>query len=156
MYPQLPYSPDMHPARHIGAALRPQGAEAMSSYKVDPCGGYPYFCTCTLMGWRPVFVDRAYRNIVIESLRYCRDHKGIEVNAYVVMLTHLHLILRPLEGVDLAGVMRDFKRHTAKLIFEQLQSDRKGALVRYFRQAAELTKQKSAFKIWQMQFCGKT
>jgi len=141
-----PFSSDMCPAEC------PQGALAMSSYKVNPRGGFPYFCTCTIMGWQPVFVDVPYRKIIMDSLCYCRQHKGIEINAYVIMLTHVHLILRPLPGVDLAGVMRDTKRYTAKRIFEQLEEDRRGWLVRYFRRAPQLTKQKSAYKVWQDEY----
>ena len=40
---------------------------------------------------------------------YCQDNKGLELNGYVFMLNHIHLIVT---SPDMAGFLRDFKRFT--------------------------------------------
>jgi len=45
-----------------------------------------------------------------ESLHYCQEHKGLELNGYFFMLNHIYFIaLSP----DMAGFLRDFKRFTS-------------------------------------------
>jgi putative transposase len=43
--------------------------------------------------WLPVFVPRASCQIVTESLSFCHRAKELRVNAYVIMPTHLHMIV---------------------------------------------------------------
>jgi len=42
-----------------------------------------------------------------EPLRYCQEKKELELNSYVFMLNHIHLIATSL---DMAGFLRDFKQ----------------------------------------------
>jgi REP element-mobilizing transposase RayT len=76
--------------------------------------GYPYFVTCTIVKWLPIFVEPRICDIIIDSLRHCREARGLKIHCYVIMPTHLHLILSTLG--DLSGILRDFKRHTSKEI----------------------------------------
>jgi REP element-mobilizing transposase RayT len=124
----------------------------MGRYKVDPEGGTPYFCTCTIMGWLAVFNAPPYFQIIIDSLNYCRQHKGILLNGYVIMPNHLHLILLPLQGIDLSGVMRDFKRYTSRAITKQLQADKHVSFLRFFERAAAAAGGKSDYKVWREEF----
>ena len=45
-----------------------------------------------------------------DSLHYCQDNKGLELNGYVFMLNHIHLIVT---SPDVAEFLRDFKRFTS-------------------------------------------
>jgi hypothetical protein len=45
-----------------------------------------------------------------DSIRYCQDNKGLELNAYVFMLNPVHLIVTL---PNMAGFLRDFKRFIA-------------------------------------------
>ena len=51
-----------------------------------------YFITTTVIDWMDVFTRPAYKHIVIDSLRYCQEHKGLQIYAWVLMTNHLHLI----------------------------------------------------------------
>ena len=69
-----------------------------------------YYLTLTIQRWYYLF-DRHNRwQILAESLRYCQEHKGLELNGYVFMLNHIHLIVT---SPDMAGFLRDFKRFTS-------------------------------------------
>jgi putative transposase len=56
-------------------------------------GAALYFLTFTIVYWLPVFVAAEPCLIITESLNYCHQHKGLRINAFVIMPTHLHLIL---------------------------------------------------------------
>ena len=76
-----------------------------------------YFVTFTVHQWVDVFTRNQYADILLESLRYCQENKGLKIYAWVVMSNHCHLIIRT-EGTRLTVVIRDFKKYTAKKIIE--------------------------------------
>jgi hypothetical protein len=39
----------------------------------------PYFVTSTVVAWLPIFTTAARCDILVESLTYCREHKGLLV-----------------------------------------------------------------------------
>ena len=68
-----------------------------------------YYLTLTVQRWYTL-LDRYNRwQIMSDSIRYCQDNKGLELNGYVFMLNHIHLIVT---SPDMAGFLRDFKRFT--------------------------------------------
>ena len=52
-----------------------------------------YYLTYSVVEWLPVFVSQSSCQIVTESLTFCHGAKQLRVNAYVIMPTHLHLIV---------------------------------------------------------------
>jgi len=46
-----------------------------------------YFVTCTIAGWKPIFTDPAYAEIVLQSLAWLRRQGYIQLFAFVVMPT---------------------------------------------------------------------
>jgi REP element-mobilizing transposase RayT len=76
-----------------------------------------YFLTFQVVGWVDIFTRKVYRDIIIGSLAYCQQHKGLEVYAYVIMSNHIHLLVRSTQN-DLSGFIRDFKHYTSRQILE--------------------------------------
>ncbi len=74
-----------------------------------------YYLTLQIVHWVDIFSRKIYRDIVIDSLKYCKKEKGLEIYAYVIMSNHIHLLARGGKG-NLSGILRDFKRHTSKRI----------------------------------------
>ena len=68
------------------------------SYRIVSSEGYAYFVTCTVVEHLPIFLHAAYRQIVLDSLAYLREHKHTQLNAFVIMSTHLHAVLWPQNG----------------------------------------------------------
>ena len=114
--------------------------------------GTLYFCTLTVVGWADVFTRKRNAEVIIESLAYCQKEKGLELFAYVLMPSHLHLIGRVQEG-RLSDVLRVFKSFTAKRLLELIANEsgesRREWLMRLFREAAEGTNQNKALMFWQ-------
>ena len=74
-----------------------------------------HYITLQVVYWIDIFTRKTYRDIVIESLRYCQKEKGLEVYVYVIMSNHVHLGLKS-EAHNLSDVLRDFKKYTSKKI----------------------------------------
>lgn len=57
-----------------------------------------HFLTFSIMGWIDVFSRQRYRDIILESFRFCREKKNLQIGAYVPiaigMTNHLHTIWR--------------------------------------------------------------
>ena len=112
-----------------------------------------YFVTTTVVDWVDIFTRPKYKHIVIDSLAYCQQHKGLKVYAWVLMSNHLHMIIS-VEGQQTVGdVMRDFKKHTSKQVLRKLQSDlqesRREWMLDRFSFAAGNDTKATNYKLWQ-------
>ncbi len=90
-------------------------------YKVDDQAGI-YFITCTVHQWADVFTRKLYVDILLDSIRFCQQNKGLEVYAWVVMSNHTHLIVSS-KTANLSDTIRDFKKFTAKKIVESITTN---------------------------------
>ncbi len=82
-----------------------------------------YFLTFQVVGWADIFTRQVYRDIVIDSMKYCREHKQLNIFAYVIMSNHVHVIFQS-KNDQLSATVRDFKKHTAKAILKELDSNK--------------------------------
>jgi REP element-mobilizing transposase RayT len=121
----------------------------MSRYRVFEEGSRFYFTTSTIVEWTHIFTEKRYFDLIIDSLKYCQQHKGLELVGYVIMLNHLHLITYTEEGVQLSYVMGDFKKFTSKKITKQLRQDNRKLPLYIFRKAAERSRENQEYKVWE-------
>jgi REP element-mobilizing transposase RayT len=82
-----------------------------------------HFLTFTVCGWIDLFTRKTYRDILLESFQYCRNHKGLILNAYVIMSNHLHLIARAKEENYLSDIIRDIKAYTHRQMIRIIESE---------------------------------
>lgn len=82
---------------------------------------YPYFVTLTVVNWIDIFTRDEYRQVIIDSLKYCQKHKGLQIHAWVMMTNHIHLIIGTDGTKNLEDIMRDLKSHTSRTIREVLE-----------------------------------
>jgi len=82
-----------------------------------------YFVTFTVIQWLDVFIRREYRDIFLDSLRYCQQNKGLEVCAYCIMSSHIHLILGRHGESSLESIIRDIKKFTSLKIVEVIRAN---------------------------------
>ncbi len=107
---------------------------------------FPYFITCTVVQWIPIFTRKPYFDILIDSLQFCRQHKGLKLHAYVILDNHLHMVSA---GPDLADIIRDFKSYTAKSLITRLEQDHKTWVLNQLQYYKQRTKINSAYQVWQ-------
>lgn len=77
-----------------------------------------HFLTFQVINWVDVFTRQRYRDIIVENLNYCVQHKGLKIYSWVIMSNHVHLICS--HENNLSGVIRDFKSYTSKLIIQSM------------------------------------
>ena len=71
-----------------------------------------YFISYAVVYWIDVFVRKEYREIIIDSWKYCQQHKGLEIYGWVIMPSHVHLIIGS-NKEKLDGIVRDMKSYTS-------------------------------------------
>jgi len=99
-----------------------------------------YFITITSVGWIDVFTRLNQKQAITEALRYCQINKGLEIYAYCIMHSHLHLLCKATAGFVLSDVIRDFKKYTSKKIVQLLEQEpesRREWMLDYFKKACE-------------------
>lgn len=122
-----------------------------SKYKVKD-NQQPYFITITVIDWVDVFIRPVYKHLVVESLNYCQDNKGLTIHAYVIMSSHIHLIVSVKEeNIKLEDIIRDFKKYTSKEIIKTIKEypeSRREWLLNKFSYAANRVKNGKNYKLW--------
>ena len=107
-----------------------------------------HFLTHTIVDWIDVFTRRELADVVVNSLNYCIENKGLEVYVWCLMSSHLHMIARTTSHANhhLSSVMRDFKKFTSKNIIEtisEMNESRKEWLLKHFQTGRD------SYKVWQ-------
>ena len=111
-----------------------------------------YFVTITTVNWVDVFTRLNHKTTIIDSLKYCQQQKGLEIYAFVLMASHLHMMCRAKEGFELSNIIRDFKKFTSKKIIQNIQDEpesRREWLLELFSKACEHLKREQEYKVWQ-------
>jgi len=90
-----------------------------------------YFVIATIIEWQPLFAEEAYADIVLNSLGWLRRNARMLLFAFVVMPSHLHLLIKPQHrAVD--EVLQDFGSFTAHAILKQLRVEQRADLLQLF------------------------
>ena len=106
----------------------------------------PYFMTCTISGWLPVFTRPETVNIVLDSWRYLQQSSGFKLYGYVVLENHLHFIA---ESKQLSKDVQRFKSYTARKIIDYLMQQKKDLLLDALKYYKKQHKQESDYQFWQ-------
>jgi len=112
-----------------------------------------YYMTFTVVGWIDIFSRQAYRDIFIESLKYCQQNKGLHLHAYVIMTNHVHLVASVDEGCNMSDFVRDCKKFTAKKIINTIENDvnesRRDLILHEFKYYASRHTKNEVYQLWQ-------
>ncbi|MEN0045512.1 MAG: transposase [Bacteroidota bacterium] len=124
----------------------------MSRYKIIDQYGLN-FLTLTVVDWVDIFIRKSYKDIIIDSLKYCQKEKGLIVYAYVIMSSHVHLIVKADGDIPLSDILRDFKKFTARQILREIQTggyeSRREWLLHRFAYRARTNSGTRNYQFWQ-------
>jgi len=111
-----------------------------------------HFVSFATVSWIDVFIRRQYCDIIVDSLKYCIENKGLELYAWCIMSSHVHLIISS-ENDNLSAILRDLKRHTSKRILELIADDatesRQTWMLWMFAKAGEVNSNNEKYQFWQ-------
>jgi REP element-mobilizing transposase RayT len=112
-----------------------------------------YFVTFTVIRWLDVFTRNIYKDIFLESLKYCQKYKGLEVCAYCIMTSHVHLIIGRNKEPALESIVRDIKKYTAVKIIEAIKNNpgesRRELFLWLFEKAGRNNTNNTRYQFWQ-------
>ena len=121
------------------------------NYKFHNSDGV-YFVSFAVVEWLDVFTRNEYKNIIIDSLHYCQNEKGMEIFAWCIMTNHVHLIFRSASNQKPEKVLGDFKRFTSKAIVKEIienpKESRKDFLLEQFLKAGSKSSNVNKYQFW--------
>ncbi len=119
-------------------------------YKIHDQQAY-YFVTFTVVEWVDIFTRDPYRNIFINSVKYCQQHKGLVVCAWVIMTNHVHMIIGS-TGNKIEDIIRDMKSYTSRHIRLEMDKatyeSRKNWIMPIFYKAGRSNTNNDDFQFW--------
>lgn len=103
------------------------------------------------MEWVDVFTRKEYRDILLDSIRYCQKGKGLILYAWYLMSNHVHLVVSAVNN-DTSDILRDFKKFTSKQIIKAIEENpvesRKEWMLKIFKDAGEQNSRNKYFQFW--------
>ncbi|MBP6335333.1 MAG: transposase [Bacteroidia bacterium] len=111
----------------------------------------PHFLTMTIIDWVDLFTRLNHKMLIVDSLKYCCENKGLQIFAWCLMPSHLHLIADTDGREKLSDVVRDFKKFTSKKLILQIEREvesRRKWLLSQFEFAATKHPKNTDYKVW--------
>ena len=112
----------------------------------------PHFVTFATVQWVDALSRPLYKNIVVDSLKYCIKEKGLKVHAWVIMSNHVHLIISS-DHNRLEDIMRDMKKFTSRSLItaikENPQESRKSWMLWIFESSGKQNSNNKTYQFWQ-------
>ncbi|MBB6108140.1 Transposase IS200 like [Mucilaginibacter lappiensis] len=111
-----------------------------------------YFVTFAVVGWIDVFTRTVYKDLLLDSFRYCIKEKGLAVHGYVIMSNHVHMIISSKGKQDLSAIMRDMKKFSSvrliREIIENPTESRKQWMLRLLSDAGKANGNNTHYQFW--------
>ena len=111
-----------------------------------------YFVSFAVVYWIDLFIRNEYKDIMLESWRYCQHHKALELYGWCIMTSHVHMIIG--SGYNKPeNIMRDMKRHTSEklkeLIISHPSESRREWILAMMKKAGKENCHNREFQLWQ-------
>jgi len=111
-----------------------------------------YFISFATVEWADIFTRPEYRNIIIDSWKYCQQKKGLEIYSWVLMTNHAHMIIGS-HKEPLPSIVRDMKAYTSTSIHDCLvkhpRESRKAWMLNLFIEAGWQNSNNNKWQLWQ-------
>lgn len=111
-----------------------------------------YFISFATVHWIDVLTRNEYRDEIIKSWQYCQANKGLQIYAWCIMPSHVHMLIsssgKPLE--DIVGGMKSYTSHQLrKLIQEHPQESRREWMMWMMERAGKKNGNNNDWQFWQ-------
>ncbi len=103
-----------------------------------------YFTTSTILDWRPLLIEDAYKDIVIDTFRFLVAEKRVTIWAFVIMDDHIHLVWQISEPFQLDKVQHSLLTYTANKFRKRLKSEHPHLLDSFY-----VNKKDRQYQFWQ-------
>ena len=111
-----------------------------------------YFVTFAVIHWIDLFIKEEYKTIMLNSWRHCIEHKGMELYAWCIMTSHIHMIIGS-HGEKLEKIMQSMKKFTSIQLKEAIQNhpseSRRVWMLKLMNEAGRQNSHNREFQLWQ-------
>src|SRR5665213_512719 len=101
------------------------------------------FFTATIYQSNYLLKDDTHKDIIIDSLKFLVTGKRIDLNAFVIMSNHIHLIWQPLVGFTSSDIQSSFMKYTAQQLKRSLIKNDAAVLSNF-----QVNKYDREYQIW--------
>ena len=105
---------------------------------------HPQYFTATILDWQHLLKPDKYKDIIMQSLQFLVREKRAELNAFVIMSNHIHLIWQIQAGHKRENVQRDFLKYTSQTIMRDLELNHQQVL-----KVFEVDAKDRKYQVWQ-------
>ncbi len=116
---------------------------------------HAHFVTFTVIDWIDFFIRNEYKDVFLTALKHYQKNNGLEVYAYCIMTSHIHLILRSESPHQLGETIKNLKGYTARTFHKILTNEnnnyesRKRWLLWLMKHAGNYNSNTKDFQFWQ-------
>ncbi len=110
---------------------------------------WPQFYTATILEWQQLLSDDKHKDIIVDSLKFLVTEKRIELNAFVIMPNHIHLIWQPMFGFTPRDIQASFMKYTAQQLKRSITKNNIKALTSF-----KVNKHDREYQIWKREPLG--
>jgi putative transposase len=104
---------------------------------------WPQFFTAKILNWKHLLKEDEYKDIIIDCLKFLIDDKRVEVNAFIIMTNHVHIIWQPLQHYTLTQIQTSFITYIVKAIRKKLLQHQPDVL-----ETLKVNKYDRTYQIW--------
>ena len=114
-----------------------------------------YFISFAVVYWIDLFIRKEYKDILIDSWKYCQKEKDLEIYGWCIVSSHVHMIVgtkgRPLDKI--VGEMKSYtSRSLRKAIQEHTGESRKEWMLNIFNYTGKHNNNNKDFQFWQQDY----
>jgi REP element-mobilizing transposase RayT len=110
-----------------------------------------HFVTFAVVEWVDVFTRKEYGNIILDSLRFCLEEKGLLLHGWCLMSNHIHLIASA-KNENLSNILRDFKKFTSKQVISAIEKNehesRRQWMLKIFIEEGNKNSRNKMYQFW--------
>ena len=101
-----------------------------------------------------MFTRDEYRDVLMDSIRFCQQNQGLNIYGWVLMTNHFHLICSSTDEKGIGMVLRNIKSFTAMKLIDAIiknpKESRKEWMLGIFEKNGLESKNNHRFQFWQV------
>jgi putative transposase len=111
-----------------------------------------YFISFATVNWIDVFIREVYFEVMVESLNYCINNKGMVIYCYCIMPSHVHLIFSDRDN-NPSKLLKEMKTFTSKELRKTIEANptesRKRWMLKMMKEAGAINSNVKEYQFWQ-------
>lgn len=113
---------------------------------------YLYFISFAVVYWIDLFIRKEYKDILLDSWRFCQKEKDLDIYGWCIMTSHVHMIIGS-RGRPMEKIVSEVKSYTSKLLRKAIEESntesRREWMLWLMKRAGEKNGNNNDWQLWQ-------